>query len=159
MRMGQGFDVHPFVSGRPLVLGGVIVPHLPGLAGDSDGDVLSHAIMDALLGALSLGDLGTWFRADDPRVKGARSTDLLRRVMAMIDEHHYRVCQVDTTVIGERPKVRPLVPDIRNVLAPILRIDLDEVSIKATTTDGLGFLGRGEGLAALAMVVLEASTN
>lgn len=154
MRIGQGFDAHPFVAGKPLVLGGVTVPYPKGLEGDTDGDVLTHAVMDALLGALALGDLGTWFRADDPIVTGARSVDLLARVMAMVRERGYYVVQVDTTVIGERPKVRPLVPSIRDALAPILVVSRDDISIKATTTDKMGWLGREEGLATLALVQL-----
>ncbi|MCL5116376.1 MAG: 2-C-methyl-D-erythritol 2,4-cyclodiphosphate synthase [Firmicutes bacterium] len=154
MRLGQGFDAHPFVEGRPLILGGVTVDHPMGLEGDSDGDVLTHAIMDALLGALSIGDLGTWFRADDPSVHGARSVDLLARVMHMVADHGYHVVQVDSTVIGERPKVRPLVPQMRDSLAPVLGIQAKDISIKGTTTDHMGWLGRAEGLAALAVVQL-----
>ena len=154
MRMGQGFDAHPFVGGRPLFLGGVHVEYPHGLEGDSDGDVLTHAIIDALLGALALGDIGTWFRGDDPMVQGARSIDLLSRVMRMVEERGYRVDQVDTTVVGEMPKVRPLVPEIRDALAPILHVTQDRISIKGTTTDRLGWLGRQEGLAALALVQL-----
>lgn len=154
MRVGQGFDAHPFVAGRPLILGGVLVDFPRGLEGDSDGDVLVHAIMDAILGALALGDLGTWFRPDDPTVKGARSTDLLSRVMRMVEEHGYAVEHVDATVVGEAPKVRPLVPEIRDALAPLLGTSADRVSIKGTTTDHRGWLGREEGLAALAIVQL-----
>lgn len=154
MRMGQGFDAHPLVTGRPLILGGVRVDYPRGLQGDSDGDVLTHAIIDAILGAMGLGDIGTWFRGDDPTVHGAPSTDLLRRVMHMAAERRYRVEHVDTTVIGEEPKVRPLVPDIRNALAPVLRIEPEYISIKGTTTDQMGWLGRQEGLAALALIQL-----
>ncbi len=156
MRIGQGFDAHPFISGRPLVLGGVDVPSAMGLEGDTDADVLTHALMDALLGALALGDLGTWFRGDDPKVQGARSIDLLARVMAMVRERGYRVVQIDATIIGEKPKVRPLVPTIRDALAPVLSMAPEDISIKATTTDQRGWLGRSEGLAALALVQLEA---
>lgn len=152
MRIGQGFDAHPFEGGRPLVLGGLGVDHPRGLKGDSDGDVLTHAIMDAILGALALGDLGTWFRADDPTVLGARSVDLLARVMRMVHERGYRICQVDSTVIGEHPKVRPLVPEIRDILAPVLEVERERISIKGTTTDRMGWLGREEGLAAMAVV-------
>ncbi len=156
MRIGQGFDAHPFQEGRPLFLGGIWVKDFSrGLAGDSDGDVLIHAIIDALLGALALGDIGTWFRADDPSVKGARSTDLLGRVIRMVDERRYRVVQVDVTVVGEKPRVRPLVPEMRDALAPILKVPPEDVSIKATTTDRMGWLGREEGLATLAVVQLE----
>ncbi len=156
MRIGQGFDAHPFQEGRPLFLGGIWVKDFSrGLAGDSDGDVLIHAVIDALLGALGLGDIGTWFRADDPSVKGARSTDLLARVMRMVEDHHCRVVQVDVTVIGEKPRVRPLVPEMRDALAPLLKVRPEDISIKATTTDRMGWLGREEGLATLALVQLE----
>lgn len=156
MRIGQGFDAHPFQEGRPLFLGGIWVKDFSrGLAGDSDGDVLIHAVIDALLGALGLGDIGTWFRADDPSVKGARSTDLLARVMRMVEDHRCRVVQVDVTVIGEKPRVRPLVPEMRDALAPLLKVRPEDVSIKATTTDRMGWLGREEGLATLALVQLE----
>ena len=156
MRIGQGFDAHPFQEGRPLFLGGIHVQNFPrGLAGDSDGDVLIHAVIDALLGALALGDIGTWFRADDPSVKGARSTDLLARVMRMVEERRYRVVQVDVTVVGEKPRVRPLVPEMRDALAPLLKLPPEDLSIKATTTDQMGWLGREEGLATLAVVQLE----
>lgn len=141
------------------MLGGLIVDYPRGLDGDSDGDVLTHAIIDALLGALGLGDIGTWFRADDPGVKGARSTDLLARVMQMIRDRGYRVVQVDTTVIGEEPKVRPLVPEIRDVLAPILGLDGADLSVKGTTTDRMGWVGRGEGLAALALAQMESLSD
>jgi 2-C-methyl-D-erythritol 2,4-cyclodiphosphate synthase len=152
--MGQGFDAHPLVAGRPLILGGVRVDYARGLQGDSDGDVLTHAIIDAILGAMGVGDIGTWFRGDDPSVRGAASTDLLRRVMHMVAERHYRIDYVDATVIGEEPKVRPLVPDIRNALAPVLRLEPEHISIKGTTTDQMGWLGRKEGLAALALIQL-----
>ena len=155
MRMGQGFDAHPFVENRPLVLGGVTISHSRGLQGDSDADVLTHALIDAILGALSLGDIGTWFRSDDPRVKGARSIDLLARVIQMIRERGYRVIHVDATVVGESPKIRPYVPDIRNTLAPILGTRESDISIKGTTTDRMGWTGRQEGLAALALAQLD----
>lgn len=155
MRIGQGFDAHPLQAGRILVLGGVTINHSRGLAGDSDGDVLTHAIMDAILGALSLGDLGTWFRSADPSVKGARSVDLLLRVMHMVKERHFGVVHVDSTVVAERPKLRSYVPLMRDVLAPLLGAPAAEVSIKATTTDQMGWIGRKEGMAALAIVQLE----
>jgi 2-C-methyl-D-erythritol 2,4-cyclodiphosphate synthase len=151
MRVGQGFDAHRFMAGRPLVLGGCSVPFEQGLDGDSDADVLTHAIMDALLGAVGLGDMGTWFRGDDPTVRGARSIDLLRRVVRMLAERRYRVMHVDATVIGEAPMIRPLVPDMRDELAGALGILPQDISIKGKSTDGMGWLGRGEGLAALAI--------
>lgn len=154
MPMGQGFDAHAFVQGRPLILGGVMVHYPRGLEGDSDGDVLTHAIIDAILGAMALGDIGTWFRGDDPTVKGARSTDLLARVMRMVDERGYRLVHIDATLIGQAPKVRPLVPEIRNALAPVLNLDPQHISLKGTTTDYMGWLGREEGLAAMALAEL-----
>lgn len=154
MRMGQGFDAHAFSEDRPLVLGGVRVDYPRGLAGDSDGDVLTHAIIDAVLGGLAAGDLGTWFRADDPTVRGARSVDLLARVMKMATDRGYGVEQVDVTLIGEAPKVRPLVAPMRDQLAPVLGVAAEDISIKGTTTDKMGWLGREEGLACLAIVQL-----
>ena len=157
MRMGQGFDAHAFAPDRRLVLGGVDIEHPQGLDGDSDADVLTHAIIDAVLGAVGLGDIGTWFRASDPGVKGARSLDLLARVMHMVRERSYSVVHIDATVIGEEPKIRPYVPAIRNALAPVLGIAESEISVKGTTTDAMGWLGRREGLAALALAQLEVS--
>ncbi|MCY0879299.1 MAG: 2-C-methyl-D-erythritol 2,4-cyclodiphosphate synthase [Firmicutes bacterium] len=157
MRIGQGFDAHRFRSGRPLVLGGCVIPFERGLEGDSDADVLTHAIIDAVLGAVGLGDMGTWFRPDDPTVRGARSIDLLRRAVKMLADRGYRVVQVDATVVGEEPMIRPLVPDMRNELAGALNVLPQDVSLKGKSTDGLGWLGRGEGLAALAVAqVVEA---
>lgn len=155
MRIGQGIDVHPLVNGRPLILGGVTIPFDRGLAGDTDGDVLTHALMDALLGALSFGDLGSWFKPDDPDVRGQSSVNLLTRVMDLVRQERYRIVNCDTTIVAERPRMRPYVANMRNILAPHLAIAEKDLSIKATTTDRLGFLGQGEGILATAVVLLD----
>lgn len=153
-RIGQGIDVHPLVKGRPLVLGGVHIPYEAGLDGDTDGDVLTHAIMDALLGALALGDLGTYFSKDQPEVVGARSVTLLGQVGAMVAAQGYRIAHIDTTVIAEAPKLRPHVFTMQSQLASTLGILTTQVSVKATTTDHLGAMGRQEGMMATAVVLL-----
>lgn len=153
-RLGQGIDVHPYVQGRPLILGGVHIPHPYGLEGDTDGDVLTHAIMDALLGALALGDLGTYFSTDQPAVVGARSVTLLNQVNEMIRAKTYRIANIDTTVVAQAPKLRPYVPLMTLQLAEVLGLDVDQVSVKATTTDHLGAMGRQEGIMAMAVVLL-----
>jgi 2-C-methyl-D-erythritol 2,4-cyclodiphosphate synthase len=155
LRIGQGVDVHPLVTGKKLVLGGVHIAYGLGLEGDSDGDVLCHAVADGLLGAAHLGDLGHWFHSSDPTVAGAYSWDLLARVMAMVEDAGYRVINVDSTVIAESPRIAPYRLQIEQSLAKALHIDTTSVSVKATTTDGLGFLGQGQGMAALATVLLE----
>lgn len=152
MRIGQGFDTHPLVNGRALVLGGVKIPYERGLAGDSDGDVLCHAIMDALLGALALGDLGRWFTPDNAR--GAYSLDLLGEVSRMVEAQGFWVINVDSTVVAEKPKLAPHVPLMREALADRLGVAVEAVSVKATTTDRLGALGRQEGILATAVVLL-----
>jgi 2-C-methyl-D-erythritol 2,4-cyclodiphosphate synthase len=158
-RIGNGFDVHAFVTGRPLVIGGVIVPHGRGLAGHSDADVLLHAIADAMLGALALGDLGRHFPDTDPAWKDADSRRLLREVAAMAATQRYRIGHVDATVIAEAPKLAPFIEAMRNNLAADLGCDVASVSVKATTTDRLGFAGRSEGIAALATVLLVSMEN
>jgi 2-C-methyl-D-erythritol 2,4-cyclodiphosphate synthase len=155
MRIGNGFDVHALVAGRRLVLGGVDVPHERGLAGHSDADVLLHAICDAILGALALGDLGAHFPDTDPRWKGADSRALLRHVAALSASRGWRIGNVDATVIAQAPKLAPHVPAMRANIAADLDCALDVISVKATTTERLGFAGRGEGIAALATVLLE----
>lgn len=158
LRIGSGFDVHPFASdddaGRPLVLGGHVVATTDGLAGHSDADVLAHAVADALLGALALGDLGSFFGVDTPDLDGADSMQLLARVVAALRDRHHVVGNVDATVVAQRPRIGPHVPAIRANLADVLAVDLDDVSVKATTTDGLGSIGRGEGIACWATVVV-----
>ncbi len=154
LRIGTGFDVHAFASGRPLVIGGVTIPHDRGLEGHSDADVLLHAIADAVLGALALGDIGTHFPDDDPRWKGADSRRLLREVVALTSLQRYRVGNVDTTVIAQAPRLAPHVAAMRACIASDLGCTVDCVSVKATTTERLGFAGRGEGIAAMASVLL-----
>ncbi len=154
MRIGSGYDVHALVAGRPLILGGVTIPHPRGLAGHSDADVLLHAIADALLGALALGDLGAHFPDSDPRWKGADSRALLRHVATLVGERGYVVGNVDATVIAQAPKVAPHVAAMRANVAADLACDVGCVSIKATTTERLGFAGREEGIAAEAVVLL-----
>jgi 2-C-methyl-D-erythritol 2,4-cyclodiphosphate synthase len=158
-RIGNGFDVHAFVTGRPLVVGGVTVPHDRGLAGHSDADVLLHAIADAMLGALALGDLGRHFPDTDPAWKDADSRRLLREVAAMAATQRYRIGNVDATVIAEAPKLAPFIEAMRNNLAADLGCGVSSISVKATTTDRLGFAGRGEGIAALAAVLLVSMEN
>jgi len=154
IRIGNGFDVHALVAGRKLVLGGVTVPNERGLDGHSDADVLLHAIIDAILGALALGDIGTHFPDTDPRWKGADSRVLLRQVVAMTSARRFAVENLDATVIAQAPKLAPHVPAMRSNIAADLGCAVEQVSIKATTTERLGFAGRGEGIAALATVLL-----
>jgi len=154
-RIGQGVDVHAFGPGDHVVLGGVRVPHSQGIVAHSDGDVLIHAICDAVLGALALGDIGRHFPPSDPQWKGADSRCFLIHCVGLAAERGWRIGNVDATVIGERPKVGPHAEAIRATLAADLGVDADAVSVKATTTERLGFTGRGEGLAAMAIVLLE----
>ena len=156
MRVGVGFDVHPLVEGRPLVLGGVDVPHERGLAGHSDGDVLTHALIDALLGAASLGDIGSHFPTDDPRYEGAQSLSLLSEVKGLLWKGGWRVANVDATIVAEHPRLASYIADMRRAVAETLEVELGMVSIKATTSDGLGFTGRGEGIAVHAVASVEA---
>ncbi|MBD9469522.1 2-C-methyl-D-erythritol 2,4-cyclodiphosphate synthase [Pseudoxanthomonas sp. PXM01] len=154
IRIGQGFDVHAFGDGDHIMLGGVRVPHERGVLAHSDGDVVLHALCDAMLGALALGDIGRHFPPSDDRWKGADSRAFVRHCDALIGERGWRVGNVDVTVICERPKVGPHADAMRACVAEDLRIDQDAVSIKATTTEKLGFTGRGEGIAAQAVVLL-----
>ena len=154
IRIGQGFDVHAFGEGDHVMLGGVRVPHDRGVLAHSDGDVVLHALCDAMLGALALGDIGRHFPPSDDRWKGADSRAFVRHCDALIGARGWRVGNVDVTVICERPKVGPRADAMRACVAQDLRLDLDAVSIKATTTEKLGFTGRGEGIAAQAVVLL-----
>jgi 2-C-methyl-D-erythritol 2,4-cyclodiphosphate synthase len=153
MRIGQGFDVHALASGRRLVIGGVAIPYEKGLAGHSDADVLLHAICDALLGAAALGDIGKHFPDTDPAYAGADSRSLLREVRRRLGK--YRVVNVDATIIAQAPRMAPHVPQMVLNIASDLHIDAGAVSIKATTTEALGFIGRGEGIAAQAVALIE----
>lgn len=155
MRVGSGFDAHGLVAGRPLVLGGVTIPYQRGLAGHSDADVVSHAVCDALLGAAALGDLGTHFPSSDPTWKGAASLDLLRRVRRLLDEAGWTIVNVDATIIAERPPLAAHLPAMRENISEAAGVLPTEVSIKATSTDGLGFTGRGDGIAAQAVALIE----
>jgi len=154
IRIGNGFDVHALVKGRRLVLGGVTVPFDRGLDGHSDADVLVHAVCDAILGALALGDLGAHFPDTDARWKAADSRSLLQHVVALAQSAGWRVGNLDTTLIAEAPKLAPYVPEMRANLAYDLGCDVGDISVKATTTERLGFAGRGEGIAASATVLL-----
>jgi 2-C-methyl-D-erythritol 2,4-cyclodiphosphate synthase len=154
IRIGNGFDVHALVAGRKLVLGGVTIPCERGLAGHSDADVLLHAVCDAILGALALGDLGQHFPDTDARWKGADSRVLLRHVGSLAAARGWRIGNLDATLIAQAPKLAPHVPAMRANLAADLGCDIGDVSVKATTTERLGFTGRGEGIAALATVVV-----
>lgn len=154
IRIGQGFDVHPLVAGRKLILGGVEIVFDRGLLGHSDADVLTHAVMDALLGAAASGDIGQHFPPSDPQYAGANSLELLVRVRKLVRDEGYRIVNVDSTVIAERPRLADYIPLIREKLAAALDIPSSCVSVKATTTEGLGFTGRGEGIAAQAVVLI-----
>jgi 2-C-methyl-D-erythritol 2,4-cyclodiphosphate synthase len=156
LRIGNGFDVHAFASGRPLVIGGVTIPHARGLEGHSDADVLLHAIADAILGALALGDLGKHFPDSDPKWKNADSRRLLREVAGMAMAQRWRIGNVDTTIVAQAPRLAPHVEAMRANIAADIGCDVGNVSVKATTTERLGFAGREEGIAALATVLLEA---
>ena len=153
-RVGIGYDVHPLVEGLPLVLGGVKIPYAFGLAGYSDADVLIHAIIDALLGAGALGDIGVHFPAGDPRFKGIASTLLLGETFIILKEAGYVVGNVDSIIVAERPRFAPYIPEMRRNIAGILQIGVEAVSVKATTTEKLGFTGREEGIAAHATALL-----
>ena len=155
MRIGQGFDVHALVAGRKLIIGGVDIPYHLGLLGHSDADVLLHAICDALLGACALGDIGRHFPDTDPRYKGIDSRQLLRHVMSLVKEQGYRVVNLDATIIAQAPKMAPHIPTMVAYIAAALGVDNAAVNVKATTTENLGFTGRGEGIAAQAICLLE----
>lgn len=154
MRIGFGYDVHPLVKGRKLILGGVEIPFEKGLKGHSDADALLHAIGDALLGALALGDLGKHFPDTDPKYKGASSVFLLEEIMKMVLGKSYAVENVDSILVIEQPKMAPHIPQMIANIARILQVAEDQVSVKATREEGLGFTGKGEGMAAKAVVLL-----
>lgn len=154
MRIGQGFDVHRLVPGRKLVIGGVDIPYEKGLDGHSDADVLLHSVCDALLGAACLGDIGRHFPDTDQRYRGADSRTLLREVSRLVQEAGYRIVNIDATIIAQAPKMAPHIPAMVNNIAADLGLSRGQVNIKATTTEGLGYTGRGEGIAAQAVVLL-----
>ncbi len=155
MRIGHGYDVHRLVEGRRLILGGVDIPWGKGLLGHSDADVLTHAVMDALLGAAALGDIGKLFPDSDPAYKGADSLVLLGRVVQVLAENGYEIGNVDATVLAQRPKLAEHIPLMRDRLAAAMGVEPDQVSVKATTEEGLGFTGAGEGIAAHAVVLIQ----
>lgn len=155
MRIGQGLDVHPFDDERPLILAGVRISDRGGLAGHSDADVVLHALTDALLGSVAAGDIGEYFPSDDARWKGADSRMFVVEAMRALAERGYGVANLDLTIVAEKPRLAPYRLAMRSSIATILGIDLDQVALKATTTDGMGFTGRGEGIAALAIVLVE----
>jgi 2-C-methyl-D-erythritol 2,4-cyclodiphosphate synthase len=155
MRVGLGYDAHRLAAGRPLILGGVEIPHGQGLLGHSDADVLTHAIGDALLGAVGAGDLGTHFPDQDPAYKDISSLILLERIMAVVRDRGFAPVNVDATIVAQAPRLAPHIPAMQTKLAPILGLAADDVNIKATTTEQMGFTGRGEGMAAYAVVLVE----
>jgi 2-C-methyl-D-erythritol 2,4-cyclodiphosphate synthase len=154
VRVGLGYDAHPLIPGRPLILGGVEIPYHLGLWGHSDADVLTHAIGDALLGAVGAGDLGAHFPDKDPAYQGISSLILLTRIMTLVRERGYRPGNVDATIVAEQPRLAPHLAAMQAKLAPILGLTADEVNLKATTTEKMGFAGRGEGMAAYAVVLV-----
>ena len=155
MRIGMGYDVHKLGENRKLILGGVDIPFEKGLIGHSDADCLTHAIMDALLGAMAKGDIGKHFPDTDPAYKDADSIKLLEAVKKMMDEDGYRVSNIDATIIAQRPKMAPYIPEMRRIIAETLSIDIGDINIKATTEEGLGFTGEGLGISCQAICLLE----
>lgn len=159
MRVGMGYDVHRLTEGRDLILGGVKIPYEKGLLGHSDADVLLHAIMDALLGAAALGDIGKHFPDTDEKYSGISSMKLLKHVAGLLEENLYIVENIDATIIAQKPKMRPHIAQMEENIASALRIERDRVNVKATTEEGLGFTGSGEGISAQAICALEKITN
>lgn len=153
-RMGLGYDVHCLVPGRPLILGGVKIAYHQGLAGHSDADVLCHALGDALLGAAGLGDLGRHFPDTDPRYKGISSLRLLETIISLLHQQGYGIENVDATVVAQAPKIAPYIQEMQTVLSKVLNLSAERINVKATTTEGLGFAGRQEGIAAYAVALL-----
>ena len=159
MRVGMGYDVHRLTAGRKLILGGVEIPYGKGLLGHSDADVLVHAVMDALLGAAALGDIGKHFQDTDPEYEGISSIRLLEHVGRLLDEKGYVIENIDATIIAQRPKMRPYIDQMRENIAEALKIETDQVNVKATTEEGLGFTGSGEGISSQAVCALERYLN
>lgn len=155
MRVGFGYDVHAFVTGRPLFLGGIEIPYLLGLQGHSDADVLLHAICDALLGAIGEGDIGKHFPDTDSQYRDIRSTLLLKRVINKIKEKRFHLVNIDATIVAQKPKLSEFIPRMVKQIADVLEIEPGRVNVKATTTEGLGFAGRGEGIGAYAVALVE----
>lgn len=159
MRIGMGYDVHKLVEGRDLIIGGVTIPYEKGLLGHSDADVLLHAISDALLGAAALGDIGKHFPDTDPQYKGISSILLLKKVGQLLEEHHYLIENIDATIIAQQPKMRPHIDTMRANIANALEIDIDQVNVKATTEENLGFTGAGLGISSQAICMLTSPSS
>ncbi len=155
MRIGFGYDVHPLVENRPLILGGVHIPYLYGLQGHSDADVLVHAISDALLGAIAEGDIGRHFPDTDPQYKNIQSTILLKKVMIRVREKGFHILNIDATILAQRPRLADHIPRMVKEIADALEIETGRINVKATTSEGLGFAGRGEGISAYAVALVE----
>jgi 2-C-methyl-D-erythritol 2,4-cyclodiphosphate synthase len=155
MRVGFGYDVHAFVSGRPLILGGIKIPYLFGLKGHSDADVLIHAICDALLGAIAEGDIGKHFPDTDSQYRDIKSTILLKKVLIKVRERGFYPLNIDATIVAQKPKLSDIIPRMVKEIAEVLEIETEKVNVKATTTEGLGFTGREEGIAAYAVALVE----
>lgn len=155
LRIGNGYDVHTLAEGRPLVLGGVLIPHTHGLLGHSDADAVIHAVVDALLGASALGDIGTHFPSSDPRWQDQPSAVFLDYTFEQLQKEQWAISNIDVTIVAERPKMAPYIADMRTHIAEHLHLTKEQVSIKATTTDGLGFAGRQEGIACYAVALIE----
>ena len=153
-RIGFGYDAHRLVEGRPLILGGISIPFAKGLLGHSDADVLTHAVVDAILGALAMGDIGRHFPDTDPTFKGMQSLRMLEQVFRWVQEAGYQVNNVDSTIVAQRPKLAPYIADIQARLSEILRVPAHQISVKAKTSEGMGFCGREEGMEAFAVVSL-----
>ena len=154
MRIGHGYDVHKLVENRKLIIGGVTIPHEKGLDGHSDADVLVHAIMDSLLGALAMGDIGKFFPDTDMKYKGVDSMLLLKEVASFIDEKGYKIGNIDSVIIAQQPKMAPFIDSMRVRIAQVLEIDVEQVGVKATTTEHLGFEGRKEGISSSSVAIL-----
>jgi len=159
MRIGMGYDVHRLTEGRRLILGGVEIPYELGLLGHSDADCLTHAIMDSLLGAAAMGDIGKWFPDTDPKYKGADSITLLKEVVRMISEEGYIIGNVDATIIAQKPKMAPHIPNMRKILAEAMQVTEERINVKATTEEGLGFTGEGLGISCQSIALLETVDN
>lgn len=155
MRVGIGYDVHKLVEGRDLIIGGVHIPHEKGLLGHSDADVLTHAIMDALLGAAALGDIGTHFPDTAEEYKGSDSLELLKKVKSMLKEKNFKIINIDGVIIAQEPKMKPHIPEMKKMLCEVLGVDMEHLNIKATTEEGLGFTGSKEGISSQVVVLID----
>ena len=155
MRVGHGYDAHTFIEGKPLVLGGVTIPYDKGLKAHSDGDAVIHSLCDAILGAAAMGDIGTYYPDTDDKYKNIDSRLLLRDIIKKIKEKGYKICNADITILAQAPRLLPYVKDMRQVLSEDMNISIDDINVKATTTEGMGFVGRGEGICVYANVILD----